>query len=107
MNDYFWGQVEKNIAEAEIPFELTSSSSGEAIPRDHQTPFMDHMGGDGILVNLRLVLRMRVEKGEVCCSDINFEAKSQTNLSFAKWATELVTHRVYSDSILSAGIGGP
>lgn len=48
VKDYFWAQVENNRTEAVIPFELTSSSSAEAIPRGHQTPFMDHMKGEGI-----------------------------------------------------------
>lgn len=32
VKDYFWEQVEKNRIEADISFELTSSSSGETIP---------------------------------------------------------------------------
>lgn len=35
VKDYFLEQVEKNRTDADIPFELTSSSSGEMVPRDH------------------------------------------------------------------------
>lgn len=68
--------MEKNRTEADIPLELRSSSSGETIPRDHQTPFMDHKEEQCIWIHPRSVVRMRVEKGEICWSDIDFEAKS-------------------------------
>lgn len=48
---------------------------------------------------------MMIEKGEVCWSDIDFEEKSQTNLSFTKWATALMAQKKHSDNIVSAGIG--
>lgn len=48
---------------------------------------------------------MRIEKGEVCWSDIDFEEKSQTNSSFTKWATALMALKKHSDNIVSAGIG--
>lgn len=50
-------------------------------------------------------MRMRVEKGEVCWSDIDFEAKSQTNPTFTTWATKLMADSAYSDVIISTGIG--
>lgn len=50
MKDYFWDQVEKNRAEPDIPLELTLSSSGETVPCDHRTPFMDHKKGEGIWI---------------------------------------------------------
>lgn len=53
---------EKNRTEADVQFELSSSSSGEAIPREHQTSFMDHKEGEGILLHSRSVLRMVREK---------------------------------------------
>lgn len=105
VKDYFWAQVEKNRTEADVPFEHFSVSSGSAALRDHQTPFMDHKEGEGIIIHPRSVLRMRVEKGEVCWSDIDFEAKSQTNASFGKWATALMARKEYSGKIVSAGVG--
>lgn len=107
MRDYFWGQVDKNKAEAEFLFELTSSSSSETVPHSHQTPFLDHKEGEGIWIHPRSVMRMRVERGEVCWSDVDFEAKSQTNSSFVEWATELMRDNICSDAIISAGIGKP
>lgn len=77
VRDYFWEQVEKNKTGANIPFELTSSSLGETVPCDHQIPFIDHKEGEGIWIHLKSVVRMRVERGEVCWSDIDFEAKSR------------------------------
>lgn len=65
VKDYFWDQVEKNKTEVSFPFEQSLSSSGEAT-LEHQAPFMDHKGREGILLHPRSILRMRVEKGEVC-----------------------------------------
>lgn len=48
---------------------------GEAIPRNHQVPFLDHKDGEGMLNHPRSILRMRVEKGEVCWSDVDFESE--------------------------------
>lgn len=76
--------MEKNKTEADIPFEQSSDSYGSAVPRDHQAPFMDHEEGNGILIEPRSILRMRVEKGEVSWSDIEFKVKSQIISSFAK-----------------------
>lgn len=53
--DYFWAQVEKNRTEVDVPFEQSSSSFGEVIPREHQTPFIDHKGGEGMLLHPRSV----------------------------------------------------
>lgn len=97
--------MDKNKVEAEFPFGLTSSSSSEAVLHGHQTPFLDHKEGEGIWIHPRSVTRMRVERGEVCWSDIDFEAKSQTNSSFVDWATKLMKDGVCSDAIVSAGIG--
>lgn len=47
---------------------------------------------------------MWVEKGEVCWSAVDFNAKSQINSTFAGWATKLMAHDVYSEKIISAGI---
>lgn len=56
--------MEKNKTEADIPFEQ-SSDSRSSVPRDHQVPFMDHEEENGISIEPRSILRMRVEKGEV------------------------------------------
>lgn len=50
-------------------------------------------------------MRMRVERGEVCWSDVDFEAKSHTSSSSVEWATVLIKDSVCSDAIISAGIG--
>lgn len=50
-------------------------------------------------------MRMKVERGEICWSDIDFEAKSQTSPSFVPWATKLMMDTIHSDAIVSAGIG--
>lgn len=105
VEDYFWEQVEKNRTEADIPFKLTSSSSRETIPHDHQTPFMDHKEGQGIWIHPRLVMRLRAERVEICWSVVDFEAKSQTNPAFASWTTELMADSAYSDAIVSASNG--
>lgn len=47
---YFWAEVDKNRTEADVPFEQSFSSSGEAVLRDHQAAFMDHKEREGILV---------------------------------------------------------
>lgn len=57
------------------------------------------------MVEPRSILRIKVEKGELCWSDINFEAKSQTNPAFAQWASDLMAKKGYPDKIISAGIG--
>lgn len=103
--DYFSAQVEKNKTEADILFVQSSDSSGSAIPRGHQTPFGDNEEGKGIMVEPRSILRMRVEKGKFCWSDIDFEAKSQTNPAFAQWAGDLMAKREYADRIISTGVG--
>lgn len=90
MRDYFWEQVDKNKDEAEFPSEPTSSSSRETVPHSHRTQFLDHKEREGIWIHPRSVMRMRVERGEVCWSDVDFEAKSQTNSSFVEWATKLM-----------------
>lgn len=58
--------MEKNKTEANVPFEQSLGSSKKATLCDHQTPFMDHKEGEGILIHPKSVLRMRVEKGEFC-----------------------------------------
>lgn len=105
VRDYFWEQVDNNKAEAEFPFELASSSLSETVPHGHQTPFLDHKEGEGIWIHPRSVIRMRVERAEVCWSDVDFEAKSHTSLSFVQWSTVLMKDSVCSDTIISAGIG--
>lgn len=105
VRDYFWEQVDNTKDEAEFPFELASSSSSETIPHGYQTPFLDHKEGEDIWIHPRSVMRMRVERGEVCWSDVDFEAKSQTSSSLVEWGTALIKDSAYSDAIISAGIG--
>lgn len=45
-----------------------------------------------------------MEKEEFCWSDVDFEAKSQMNPLFAKWAIALMAKKKYADNIVSAGI---
>lgn len=52
--------------EADIPFEQSSSSSGESASGKHKTAFRDHKEGKGILINPRSILRMRIEKTGMC-----------------------------------------
>lgn len=96
--------MDKNKVETKFPFKLTSSSSSETVPHSHQARFLDHKEGEGIWIHPRSVMRMRVERREVCWFDVDFEAKSQTNSSFVEWATELMRDNICSDAIISAGI---
>lgn len=48
---------------------------------------------------------MMVEKGDFCWSDVDFEEKSQTSPSFAKWGTALMAKKKYAVNIVSADIG--
>lgn len=57
------------------------------------------------MVEPRSILRMRIEKGEFCWVDIDFEANSQTNPAFAQWASDLMAKKGYADKIISAGVG--
>lgn len=97
--------MDNNKAEAEFPFELASSSSSKTVPHGHQTPFLDHKKGEGIWIHHRSIMRMRVKRGEVCWSDVDFEAKSQTSSSSFEWATALMMDSACSDPTISAGIG--
>lgn len=97
--------MDNKKAEVEFPFELASSSSSETVPHGHQTPFLDHKEWEGIWIHPCSVMRMRVERGEVCWSDVDFEAKSQTSSPFVEWATALIKDSVCSDAIISTGIG--
>lgn len=65
IQDQFWSNVKENKTEAVSPFEQSSSSFEESANAEHNTPFMDYKEGEGILINLRLILRMRIEK-HVC-----------------------------------------
>lgn len=72
MKDVFWA-VEQNRTETDIPFEQSSSSSGEISTTKYNVPFIDHKDGEGILIHPRLVLRMKVEKREMCWSDMSLK----------------------------------
>lgn len=77
VQDQFWSKVKENRIEANILFEQSSSSSGESTITEYKTPYMDHKKGEGILINLRSILRMLVERSEICWADVKFEARSQ------------------------------
>lgn len=46
---------------AQISYEQSSYSFGESNSLEYKTPFMDHEECKGIFVNLRSILRMRVD----------------------------------------------
>lgn len=62
MKDLFWAKVDQNKTEADIPFEQSSSASGEISTAKYKVPFMDHKESEGILIHPRSILRIRVEK---------------------------------------------
>lgn len=57
----------------------------------HVTPFLGHKEGDGIFINSRSLLRMRLQRAEVLQIDLKFEMKSQRNTPFADWVTKLLS----------------
>lgn len=65
---------------------------------------MDRKEGEDILINLRSILRMRIEKNEISCSEVKFEAKSQTNYLIPSCATKLMANSAYSDKISKTGL---
>lgn len=65
---------------------------------------MDHKEGEGVLINSRSTLRMRVKRAEICWTEVNFEAKSQTNSIFISWASKLMVNFDYSKKISQTGI---
>lgn len=96
-------KVEENMTRADVPFEQSSSSSGENVS-SYKTPFLDHKKGEGILINHRSVLKMRIQKVKLCWTNTKFEAKSQKNSKFATWVSKLMSHSTYSEKIIAAGI---
>lgn len=52
--------------EADIPFEQSSSSFKESVDPSYRTPLMDYKEGNGVLISPRSILRMRVERAEIC-----------------------------------------
>lgn len=72
--------------EAQPPFECVSkSSSGDASfsNRKHMTPSLDHKVGNGIFINPRSILRMRMERASVM-DRAKVEIKSRASLTFVE-----------------------
>lgn len=80
------------MTEAQILVERSFNSSGESVFLEYKTPFMDHKEGEGILVNPRSILRIKVERTKVCWIELRFEAKSEGNVTFANWAPALLAN---------------
>lgn len=87
---YYWAKIEENRTAA--PFEHLSSSSEESASLEYNTPFMDHKEGEGIMIIPGWILRMRVERAELCWSNMKFEAKSQIDSIFASWTSKLMAN---------------
>lgn len=52
--------------EADIPFEQSFSSFKESVDPSYKTPLTDYKEGNGVLISPRSILRMRVERAEIC-----------------------------------------
>lgn len=68
------------------------------------TPFLDHKDGEGIVLNPRSILRMRVERTKVPLAELRFESKSQTNKSFDNWVTWVLSASSISKMMNKVGI---
>lgn len=86
--------------EAGIPFE----SMDEDKHHDYQTLFGDHPEGEGIIVDPRSILRMRIEKVEVPWSDLRFETKAQSHRSYDAWVRKLLVIHGVSAKMLKVGV---
>lgn len=51
--------------EAQPPFEQSSDSSSKDISSEYMILFLDHKEGDGIFINLRSILKMRIRRVEM------------------------------------------
>lgn len=80
--------------EADTLFEFVDSgSTNSETPLAHhfyRARFLDNKDGEGSNINLRSVLRMRVEKARVPWSNIRFELQSQRHIVFDKWLERLL-----------------
>lgn len=76
MKDKFWKIADEDRTEAQPPFKQSSDSSRKNISSAQRTPFMDHKEGDGIFINPRSILRMRIEMAEVPWTELKFKTKS-------------------------------
>lgn len=76
MKERFWKMVNHSQTEQSSDF------SGESTTLEYKTPFMDKKKGEGIFVNSRSILRMRIERAEVAWTKLLFETKSQSNIIF-------------------------
>lgn len=69
------------------------------------TPFIDHKEGEGIYINPRSILRMRIERVKVPWTELMFETKSQSNSPFAEWISRLLSNPDISKKITQTRIG--
>lgn len=67
---------------------------------------MDREKGVGIFVNLRLILRMRVEREKVTWMELGLESKSQSNVIFTDWIFRLSTDRDIEEDYLNGSVNG-
>lgn len=72
VKDNFWVMVEENRTQAQVSFEQSSDSSSESAFSKCKTPFMDQQEGEGILINPRSILRIRLERVEVHWTEVRF-----------------------------------
>lgn len=59
-----------NQIEAQVPFEQSSSSSGENITPEYKTPFVDRKEAEGTFVNPRSIFKMGIERVEVAWTEL-------------------------------------
>lgn len=81
--------VDDKRIEAQVPSEQSFNLSGKSRTPEYMTLFMDHKEGEGIFINTRSILRMRIERKEVYWTKQRFEAQSPSNVIFANWSSVL------------------
>lgn len=104
VKEQFCAKVEKNATEADILFEQSSCSSDQSDIPTYKTPFMDHKKGEGILISPSSILRVRVERADIWWTDVKFEARCQTNLTFVSWASKMMTTQIIQRKSLQQGL---
>lgn len=75
--------------------QLSSDLSDETVSsvnREHITPFLVYKGGEGIFINPRTILRIRIEITEVPWTELRIEEKSQSNTPFTYWVRRLLSN---------------
>lgn len=55
----------------------------------HQTVFMDQSQGEGVVINPRSILRMRIQRNEAVGTDLRFESNAQNTESYHNWVAEV------------------